>query len=156
MEEPISGFQVAYAIMGDSMVELLSVVCAACLAILLNQPAKKGEISDFSTRWYRISTGILPMILSMYFHKKQMGCTSSTSETEQEQYLLFLTSNDNNNPDNNDNNMRGFPVVFVFQIIVSCCLFFMQFQAQAQQKNVQMVLQLKQAVDETRDKKKKK
>jgi hypothetical protein len=157
MEEPISGIQAAYAILGDSMVELLSVVCAACLAILLNQPANKA-ISDFSTQWYRVSTGILPMILSLYFHKKQMGCTAGTNETEQEQFLLFLQEQQTNGGDSNDNNdhTRGFPVVFIFQIIVSCCLFFMKFQAQQQQKNVEMVLQLKQAVDETKDKKKKK
>ena len=125
MEEPLNGWQALSAVFKDSIVEVLGIVCAGALALCLRLPMT-GH--DFSTNPYKIATSCIPMIVSLYFNKKTIGCIDDQ--------LRAATLESETRP-------RAFPVVLIFHTIVTIALWFMQYQTQQHATNIEMVVKLK-------------
>jgi hypothetical protein len=134
MEEPVNGLQAMVAVIYDSAVEIMGIICAASMAWCLSLPMMDKN-ADFSSLPYKISTACIPMIASLYFNNKKVGCL----EEEVRQFL-----------EEPSDQPRGFPVVLIFHIIVTICLWFMHYQVQQHEKNVGMVVKLKKDLEETK------
>jgi len=129
METPLSGLQAGSAILQDSVVEILSIVCTVFLGLLLNQPP--AERTEFVEKWYALSTICVPLIVATYFQKKELSCI------DDEELLNEAYGDTTREPA-----LRNFPVALVFHIMVTVALWFMQFQRHQHAKNVRMVDQL--------------
>lgn len=127
MEEPMSGFQAFVAVLNDSVAELLSLFCTAFLLWCLSLPMAN---KDFSSLPYRLSCVCIPLIVSMYFSKKEVGCISDESF----QHTI---------EDAPERPARGFPVILIFHTIVSLSLWFMQYQVGQHDQNIEIVKKLK-------------
>lgn len=138
MQEEITGFGALMAILNDSHVELLGIACAGCLLWCLSLPMVNR---DFSTIPYRLSCSFIPMIVSLYFSNKTMGCIKD----EMAEHTI---------EDLPERSARGFPLVLVFHTIVSISLWFMQYQVGQHQKNIDMVEKLRKDLKEAREAKK--
>lgn len=123
-------------ILHDSVVELMSIICAAFLLRCLQLPTG----NDFSSVPYRLSCAVLPMIISLHFQRKAQAAVSTpTSCVEASSvYDVTMAGSWESEPV-----PRHFPVILVFHTIVSISLWFMQYQAGQHQKNVQMIEKLK-------------
>jgi hypothetical protein len=137
MEEPVNGFQAMIAILYDSAVEILGIICSASIAWCLSLPM---DNADFSSMPYKMSTVCIPIIVSLYFNDKKVGCL-------EEEARQFLEEPSEDQP-------RGFPVVLIFHAIVTISLWFMHYQVQQNEKNSEMVMKLKKDLKEARETKK--
>jgi hypothetical protein len=91
-----------------------------CLAAFL---AMKPP-GTFSSPSYMLSTVFLPLQLSLFFTKPEIGCTHIlTTIPEQVQ-------------------LRKFPVSVVYHSIVTACYFLMEYQSRAREHDVQAVMKL--------------
>lgn len=155
----ISGKAAIVLLLHDSVVELTSIVCATFLVWCLSLPMKGN---DFSTIPYRLSCAMIPAILSLHFQRKSSHHHDSSSNDMQETSALSssclsassvvdattaLTLEDLRGDDATAGPLvitRHFPVILVFHMIVSISLWFMQYQNQQHQRNIEMVDKLKQ------------
>jgi hypothetical protein len=140
MEDTMSGFQALLAVVNDSFVEIMGIACAGCLLWCLSLPMRDR---DFSTLPYRLSTACIPMIVSLYFSNRTMGCLK---DEPMMQHTI---------EDPPERTARGFPVILIFHTIVSISLWFMHFQVKQHFKSVEMVLKLKKDLMDAREAKKK-
>jgi hypothetical protein len=140
MEDTMSGFQALYAVVNDSFVEIMGIACAGCLLWCLSLPMRD---QDFSTLPYRLSCACIPMIVSLYFSNKTLGCLKDEPVM---QHTI---------EDPPERTARGFPVILIFHTIVSISLWFMHFQIQQHFKNIEMVSKMKKDLLDAREIKKK-
>lgn len=148
----------------DSVVEILSILCAAFIVWCLGlpetqtneQPASSSSLELFSSLPYRLSCVTLPMIISLYFQKKQLldaksggggddddpavaSCIQNMVETL-ENVTSFVSKHQQEQLP--DKTTRHFPVILVFHTIVSVSIWFMQYQTRQHVKNLQLVQKL--------------
>ena len=135
--QTIPGLSAVKLILNNSIVELLGVFCAACLLWCLSLPLP-AEGSDFTTAPYRLSCAMIPMIVTVYFNNKTLGCLANYEDSDAKTDV----QSDDNGKD------RNFPVVLVFHSIVSISLWFMQYQMQQHKKNIDMVKKLQLDLDD--------
>ena len=128
----MSGYEAFWTVLNDSQVEILSVICASCLLWCLQLPMK-GR--DFETLPYRLSCAVVPLIVSLYFQKKDLlhGCLPSSEK----QFI------ENDSEDAGGDRKHQFPIILVFHLIVSLSLFFMYHQGRQHAQNVEMVQQMR-------------
>jgi hypothetical protein len=129
----VSGFQAFVAVLNDSIVEVLGIVCCASLLWCLSLPMRN---QDFATVPYRLSCTLIPMIVSLYWSNKTKtgGCLNDFDTTTTTTTMI---------EDMPERTPGGFPVVLVFHLIVSISLWFMKFQYSQHGKNVAMVMKMK-------------
>jgi hypothetical protein len=173
----ISGREAMVLVLHDSVVEIVSIVCAAFLVWCLRLPMS-GK--DFSTVPYRLSCTVIPMIVSLHFHRKTnnttnnadnnvdyvgglaLSCVSAAaasvlgnnddSATDSSSVTLEDLRGDGGGGDISSTVVRHFPVILVFHTIVSISLWFMQYQNQGHQKSLEMVEKLKEDLMESKSK----
>jgi len=151
----VPGTSVIGILFYDSVVEMLSIACAVFLVWCLRSP-NNNDGNDFSSLAYRLSGVTLPMIISLYFHKKQSATTPPTSrigtttscvndmlQGRHDTTTVFFQSSTEE-----AGVVRHFPVILVFHTVVSISLWFMQYQNQQHAKNMEMVKKLKQDLTE--------
>jgi hypothetical protein len=142
----MTGFQATWAIVQDSMVELISIICAVSLSKCLMIPlptlpsliASRRPWADFMTSSYSLATLCIPMIFGGYYNNKNKtskGCLREDQEA-------LLPSTEDNDEDAPTTPIHQFPVIFIFFTIASISLGFMQYQGQKQQANVNDILKL--------------
>ena len=149
----IPGSEAIILLLHDATVELLSIFCVGCLLQCLRLP--KG---DFSSLPYRLSCAIIPIILSLYFQPGTFENNSSNSKKKErltcvaasKYYDASLTTADLRQ----EAVPRHFPVVLVFHLIVSLSLWFMLYQNQQHDKNIQLLQKLKDELAEGQKKRK--
>jgi hypothetical protein len=132
MEEPISGLGAAWAVVNDSHVEILSVICAACLIWCLSLPM---GYQDFTTVPYRMSCTVVPMIVSLYFQNKHLGCVPAKEK-------LHIEDGPGSIGDGGGEK-RNFPIILIFHTLVSLSLFFMNYQCGQHEEQVEMVRKMR-------------
>lgn len=158
--EPITGKEVILLVLSDSMVHLLAIVMAASLSFfLLHQqessasPAKQQEKQQqkqmlFSNPRYMLSNACIPPLLALYFGSQKAGKYSSCLDMDLlEQAQVEPVER-----------QRSLPVVLIFHVIVTFCLWFMDMQQDQILTNIQKVDTLRRELLQAReqDKSKKK
>lgn len=142
----IPGSEAIILVLHDATVELLSIFCVGCLLQCLRLPQ-----GDFSSLPYRLSCAILPVIISIYFQQSSINSSSKKKErptcvASSKYYDASLTTADLRD----EAVPRHFPVALVFHLIVSISLWFMLYQNQQHDKNIQLLQKLKQDLVQTK------
>jgi hypothetical protein len=89
------------------------------------------EHRDFTTVPYRMSCTVIPMIVSLYFQNKHLGCVPK----EEMQHI--------EDADAPKEEARAFPIILIFHTIVSLSLFFMHHQSGQHEQNIEMVQKMR-------------
>eukprot|EP00934_Nitzschia_sp_Nitz4_P004458 Nitzschia sp. Nitz4//scaffold27_size158506//34293//35192//NITZ4_002585-RA/size158506-snap-gene-0.196-mRNA-1//1//CDS//3329545443//4448//frame0 len=149
--EPIPGSQAMRLVLNSSMVEMLGVLCCACLTWCLSLPLPPSR-NDFATLPYQLSCVLIPMIVTLYFTSKSDPQVEEADVLSKSclQFLPGATSvfasgsasllDETEAP----RPKRTLPVALVFHVIASCCLWFMQYQSRKQDQTLEKVKQLQQ------------
>jgi len=160
----------------DSLMEFLSVVCCVCLVWMLHSSDDNsirgagsrggGFSNDFTTIWYRMSCGLLPGILTLYYQRinddnKQddggggmclpddmiMAVGNGGGGTGGINIITDLVENIGNDEgvvsEKHLQQQRSFPVVVIFHLITSLALYFMNYQLKQNQTSIDKILKLK-------------
>jgi hypothetical protein len=133
----INGFQAFLLIVQDACCEISGNLLMISLAAFL---AMKPS-GTFSSPFYILSTVFLPIQLSLFYTKQEIGCTHilTTIPKAEEQVQL-----------------RKFPVSVVYHSIVTACYFLMEYQSRAREQDVQAVMELRKDLVKARANKKQK
>lgn len=83
----------------------------------------------FSSPLYMIATLLLPLQLTCYFSKREIGCTHVLKGLQDVPL--------------DEIKVRDFPVQLVFHAIVTACYFFMQSQIAGRERDIQALLKLR-------------
>jgi len=160
----VPGSQAIGMILYDSIVEILSMVCAIFIVGCLRRQASKDRggsgivMDDFSSLPYRFSCIVIPMIISLYFHKKNLTTTTTSTGGDSCVVQGLLSSLNDNDQKIKIVNFRSeqpvvtrhFPVVLVFHTVVSLSIWFMQYQNRQHSKNIALVEKLQQDLTEAK------
>uniref|UniRef100_A0A7S2VFT6 Uncharacterized protein n=1 Tax=Entomoneis paludosa TaxID=265537 RepID=A0A7S2VFT6_9STRA len=143
----ITGKKVVLLVLADSMVHLLAICMAACLSFFLiqQQPPPDPSLSPaaqqeqmtiqaqtqavFANPRYLLSNACIPPMLALYFgHQKKQSDASVSSCLEP--HLLVAAGV---TPEPRE---RSLPIVLVFHVIVTACIWFMDMQQNQVYDNV--------------------
>jgi hypothetical protein len=142
-ESRISGLQAAKIVMQDSLCEIMGILMMSCLCrFLLEQP--QGDIVSkpptFSNPFYLTATVLVPLQIASYYNSKTLGCLSAT----QDEFAAGEKAEEELKP-------RNFPVTVLFHSIVTAACWFMDWQMQNKDKEVQEVLDLKEKLEKAKE-----
>mmetsp|Transcript_49991 Transcript_49991/g.121130 ORF Transcript_49991/g.121130 Transcript_49991/m.121130 type:complete len:350 (-) Transcript_49991:633-1682(-) len=150
----------------DSLMEFLSVVCCVCLVWMLHSSDDNsirgagsrggGFSNDFTTIWYRMSCGLLPGILTLYYqrinddNKQDDGGGGMCLPDDMIVAAgggggggIVITDLLVDDTDSATKRRSSFPVVVIFHLITSLALYFMNYQLQQNQTSIDKILRLK-------------
>ena len=116
----IGDWEVGIRILGDSTMEIFSVLCCLSLLWLLHQPLQ-GD--DFSTLPFKLSVALVPLIVGSYYSDPMVGCMTDKLG-------------------NYEGKPRTFPVTLILLMVCFGSLYMMQFQQRDQTENLKKVQKL--------------
>ncbi|OEU08823.1 hypothetical protein FRACYDRAFT_249165 [Fragilariopsis cylindrus CCMP1102] len=117
-----------YYCFSDSMMEIMQILCCLSLIWLMYQPM---DGNDFSSLPFRTAIGFIPLILSSYYNNPTLGCLKN-----------LLLDDDNSSATTEtiaETLPRPFPVMLIFLGVGISSLFFMSYQQNQQEENIEKI-----------------
>lgn len=114
----IGTMEKAQLVIGDSLMEILSVVCCLCLVWLLTQ--KTGQ--DFLSLPFKLAVVLVPLIVACYYMDPMVGCLEDSTEEKKS---------------------RSFPVTLILLAVCFGSLYVMKYQQGQQTENLRKVQKLR-------------
>mmetsp|Transcript_9315 Transcript_9315/g.12353 ORF Transcript_9315/g.12353 Transcript_9315/m.12353 type:complete len:253 (-) Transcript_9315:287-1045(-) len=153
--EPIDGYKVTLLVLSDSMIHLLAIVMAASLSFYLQHqpnvigsPAKQQEAMSkrqllFADARYMMANACIPPLLALYFGSKKTNEDGSPRTLSCLDHTLLEQAGVEP-----AERRRSLPVVLVFHVIVTACMWFMDMQQNQVLVNLEKVDKLREDLQE--------
>lgn len=136
---PISLWKAFSLVWMDSICEVVSMVMGIFLTGFL------AETVNFTSSRYQVATSMIPLVLSLYYQKKPLGCLQG-SRWERDLVLVPIELQ----PTTTSLRLRGFPVVIIFHGIVTCSIWYMMRLRHQHTQNVAMVDRLQKEMEQVK------
>lgn len=118
-KQEIGTVEKAQLVIGDSLMEILSVACCLSLVLLLTT---QNSTTDFSSLPFKLAVAFVPLIVATYYLDPTVGCMGDSTEEQKP---------------------RSFPVTLILLAVCFGSLYVMQYQQRQQTENLQKVQKLK-------------
>jgi hypothetical protein len=121
-----------YYCFSDSMMEIMQILCCLSLIWLMYQPM---DGNDFSSLPFRLAISFIPLIVSSYYNNPTLGCLKNLLLEDDNSSVTSSTTT--------ETLPRPFPVMLIFLGVGTSSLFFMNYQQNQQEENIQKIDKLR-------------
>jgi hypothetical protein len=137
LQERITGLDAARIILHDAMECVIGLVMTFSLVRFVSSRRVHSRAGFSTSLSYMIANACVPIILSLNFKQMRNPRTSASCIVHLVPRVTVINEPEASPPS------ASFPVVIIFHVISTACIWFMDVQAKRHEKNIQLVEQLR-------------